>query len=152
MAELKDRTDGRFQLTTDNWNGYSGSTASVATIFGQEVDYATEMKYFWKPSEFEPRKLCGIRRKAKIGEPDMDFATTSHLERANLSLRQFTRRFTRCTLGYSKKLENHKFAVALFVTHYNFCRKHSAHHQTPAMAAGLTDRVWKIEEILQYAV
>ena len=74
--------------------------------------------------------------------------TMSHAERANLSVRLFNRRFTRLTLGYSKKLENHCHAVALFVAHFNFCRVHSAHKQTPAMAAGLTDRVWTVQELL----
>jgi len=63
-------------------------------------------------------------------------------------VRLFTRRFTRLTLGYSKKLQNLKYAVALFVAHFNFCRVHSAHKQTPAMAAGLTDHVWTIAELL----
>jgi hypothetical protein len=73
---------------------------------------------------------------------------TSHVERTNLSVRLFNRRFTRLTLGYSKKVENHKHAAALFVAHFNFCRKHSAHGQTPAQAAGITDHPWTIEEIL----
>jgi hypothetical protein len=66
----------------------------------------------------------------------------------NLSVRTFNRRFTRLSIGYSKKLENHKLAVALFVAHFNFCRVHSAHKQTPAMAAKLTDHVWTVEELL----
>jgi hypothetical protein len=78
----------------------------------------------------------------------MENATTAHAERTNLSVRLFNRRFTRCTLGYSKKLDNLKHAVALFVWHFNFCRKHSAHGQTPAQAASLTDHQWTIEEML----
>ena len=66
----------------------------------------------------------------------------------NLSVRLFNRRFTRCTLGYSKKLDNLRYAVALFICHFNFVRKHSAHGQTPAQAAGLTDHAWTIEELL----
>jgi hypothetical protein len=75
-------------------------------------------------------------------------ATTCHVERTNLSVRLFTRRFTRCTLGYSKKLDNLKHAVAMFIAHFNFCRIHSAHGQTPARAAGLTDHTWTIEELI----
>jgi hypothetical protein len=75
-------------------------------------------------------------------------ATTSHCERTNLSVRLFNRRFTRLTLGYSKKLENLRHAVALFVAHFNFCRVHSAHGKTPAHEAGLTNRTWTIEEML----
>jgi len=67
----------------------------------------------------------------------------------NLTVRLFARRFTRCTLGYSKKLRNHELAVALFIAHFNFCRVHSAHGQTPAMSSGLTDHVWSVEELLR---
>jgi hypothetical protein len=77
----------------------------------------------------------------------MAAATTCHAERTNLSVRTFTRRFTRCTIGYSKKLENLKHAVALFIWHFNFSRKHSAHGQTPAQSAGLTAKAWTIEEL-----
>jgi IS1 family transposase len=147
MLDLKSRMAGRFQLVTDNWRIYSDMNGSVRCVFGQEVDYATETKYFAKPDTFLPRRLIGLRRHRKIGNPDMKLATTAHAERTNLSVRQFTRRFTRCTLGFSKKLENHKLAVALFVAHFNFCRVHSAHGQTPAQAAGLTDRPWTVEEL-----
>jgi hypothetical protein len=78
----------------------------------------------------------------------MSEATTCHAERTNLSVRTFTRRFTRCTLGYSKKLENHKHAVALFVWHFNFVRIHSAHGRTPAQSAGLTGQAFTIEDLL----
>jgi hypothetical protein len=82
----------------------------------------------------------------------MSLATIAHAERTNLSARLFTKRFTRCTLGYSKKLQNLKYAVALFVWHFNFCRVHSAHKQTPAQAAKLTDRQWTIGEMLTAAI
>jgi hypothetical protein len=75
----------------------------------------------------------------------------SHVERTNLSVRLFTRRYTRLTMGFSKKFENHKYAVALFIAHFNFCRVHSAHKKTPAMAAGLTEKPWTIEEMLAKA-
>ena len=72
----------------------------------------------------------------------MRFVNTSHVERTNLSFRLFNRRLTRLTLGYSKKIDNLRYAMAMFVAFYNFCRKHSAHGKTPAMAHGLTDHVW----------
>jgi IS1 family transposase len=146
---LKGRLANRAQLTTDNWKIYSGTEGQVSRVFGQGVDYATETKYFAKPAPFLPRRLTGIRRHCCIGNPDMNLATTAHAERTNLTVRLFTRRFTRCTLGYSKKLANLKHAVALFAWHFNFCRVHSAHGQTPAQAAGLTDHVWTIEELLK---
>jgi IS1 family transposase len=148
LMDLKSRLANRTQLTTDNWKIYSSVEGQVSRVFGQDVDYATETKYFAKPAPFLPRQLTSVRRHCCIGNPDMNLATTAHAERTNLSARLFTRRFTRCTLGYSKKLANLKHAVALFVWHFNFCRKHSAHGQTPAQAAGLTDHQWTIEEML----
>jgi IS1 family transposase len=154
LNDLKIRVPERFQLTTDAYHGYCGQDGSVRRIFREEIDYATERKVFGKMypdsgRRFNPLTVIGIRRKPRIGMPDMDMATTCHAERTNLSVRTFTRRFTRCTIGYSKKLDNLRHAVALFVCHFNFCRKHSAHNKTPAAAANLTDKAWTIEEILK---
>jgi IS1 family transposase/transposase-like protein len=140
LTDLKSRMAGQFQLTTDNWQIYSGQDGQVRKVFGEGVDYATETKYFAKPAPFLPRRLTSISRRCRIGNPDMSLATTAHAERTNLSARLFTRRFTRCTLGYSKKLENLKHAVALFVWHFNFVRKHSAHGFTPAFAGGVAPK------------
>ena len=150
LNDLKRRMAPRpFQLTTDNWHIYSGYTGAVRAVFGRDVNYATETKYYARPAEYLPRRLIRIKRKSQIGEPDMEKATTCHAERTNLSVRTFTRRFTRCTLGYSKKLENMKQAVALFVWHFNFARVHSAHGRTPAQAAGLVSKAFTIEELLK---
>jgi IS1 family transposase len=149
MGCLKRRVAGRFQLVTDNWKSYSGRDGgAVRSTFGEDVDYATETKVFGRFDEYTPRTVIAIRRRRRIGNPDMREATTCHAERTNLSVRLFNRRFTRCTLGYSKKLENLRYAVWLFVWHFNFVRKHSAHGMTPAMAAGLTDRPMTIAELL----
>jgi len=153
LTDLKRRmAPQRFQLTTDNWHIYSGYTGSVRAVFGQDVNYATETKIFAKPEQFLPRRLTAIKRKRQIGEPDMESATTCHAERTNLSMRTFTRRFTRCTLGYSKKLENHKHAVALFVWHFNFVRVHSAHGRTPAQSAGLTAQAFTTQDLLSKTI
>ena len=149
MADLASRLTGRTQLTTDGLSLYSCLDGAVERAFGDNVDYATEIKYFSKREDYSQAILVGISRMVKLGDPDLDMTSNAHIERTNLSVRTFTRRFTRCTLGYSKKLENHKHAVALFIWHFNYCRKHSAHKQTPAMAAGLTDRVWTIADLLQ---
>jgi IS1 family transposase len=154
MFDLKARVPNRFQLSTDAWQVYRKQTGAVSQAFGNEIDYATEQKIFntRKPvgaAGFFPLCLTGIRKSRCIGNPYMKLITTSHCERTNLSVRLFTRRFTRCTLGYSKTLENLRHAVALFVAHFNFCRVHSALGMTPAQAAGLTDHVWTIEELLQ---
>jgi transposase-like protein len=155
IRDLERRMDGRFQLTTDEFLPYwRGNTSAVPGVFGNNVDYATEKKIFGLKFPGEPNRwknpliVTGIKRQSRIGTPDMAVATICHAERTNLSVRTFTRRFTRCTIGYSKKLENLRHAVAMFVCHFNFCRKHSAHGQTPAQAAGLTDHAWTIEEIL----
>lgn len=149
LNELKRRVSGPFQLTTDAWRIYAGYTGTVRTVFGREVDYGIETKYFAKPQLwYMPRKLIGLRRHRVSGNPDPKLTTICHAERTNLTLRTFTRRLTRCTLGFSKKLKNLKYSIALFVWHYNFCRIHSAHGKTPAQAAGLTDKVWTIQELL----
>ena len=96
---------------------------------------------------FTQKRVVNVIKRIKLGEPDLERATTSHCERTNLSVRLFNRRFTRSTLGYSKKLENLKHSVALFIAHFNFCRVHSAHKQTPAMSAELTNHVWTVEEL-----
>jgi len=133
------------------WASYCNEVGAVARVFGGEVDYATETKYYAKPAYYLPRRVISLNRKSRIGSPDMTKATTCHCERTNLSVRLFNRRFTRCTLGYSKKLENLKYAVALFVWHFNFCRIHSAHKQTPAQAAKIAENPMTIEELLNSA-
>jgi IS1 family transposase len=153
LRDLKSRMLNRFQLTTDAFTGYCRSqTGGVRGVFGNAIDYATEIKvygheqiapYRWLP------KVVQIKRKARIGNPDMALATTCHCERMNLSVRQFTRRFARSTLGYSKTVENLRHAVALFVAHFNYCRVHSAHKQTPAQAAMLTKDVWTVEKLIE---
>lgn len=153
MTDLKNRMEPRrFQLTTDNWRIYSCYMGAVRSVFGNGVDYATETKIFAKPEQFLPRQVTAIKRTRRIGEPDMKTATTCHCERTNLSVRTFTRRFTRCTIGYSKKLENHKHAVALFVWHFNFVRVHSAHGRIPAQECGLVSKAYKIEDLLAFTI
>jgi len=156
LEDLKNRMDGKFQLTTDPYVGYLRS-GSVKKVFGDSIDYATERKIYgktktWGSRYFNPMVVVGIKRYPHLGWPNMKLATTCHAERTNLSVRIFTRRFTRKTLGYSKKLENLRHAVALFVCHFNFCRVHSAHKKTPAQAAGLTEKAFTITELLESAI
>jgi IS1 family transposase len=158
MNDISERVPGRSQLSTDGFPAYSGVNGAVARAFGGEVDYGTEVKTFGReesgpPGRYTPAKCLGVERKAVIGNPDLRTVGTSRVERMNLSVRHFMRRFARSTLGYSKTLRNHRHATALFVAHYNFCRTHSSLKngiaRTPAMAAGLTDRVWTVEELLK---
>ncbi len=157
LEGLKPKIAGRFQLTSDGFNGYWSPHGGVGLVFGSDVDYATEIKryalqYPGSLRRFNPVVCTSVRRKARLGNPDLSQTTTNHAERANLSVRLFNRRFTRKTLGYSKTLENHKYAMVLGVAHYNFCRVHSAHKQTPAQAQGLTDHTWTIKELLAASV
>jgi IS1 family transposase len=158
LADLGSRMAGRFQLTTDAFRGYvatSGSTGSVKSILGDKCDYATETKHIKSDPHatgeriyFAP-KLVKVHRTHRFGNPDMAVATICHCERTNLSLRTFTRRFVRRTINFSKKTDNHRHAVAIFAATFNFCRVHkSLSGKTPAMAAGLTDHVWTIAELL----
>ncbi len=153
MADLRRRVKGRFQLTTDGLYGY---LPAVFNTFGSNVDFAQQAKTyndrdfgaFRDERRYSVARGCStVRTDIHIGWPNRSLISTSHVERTNLSVRLFQRRFTRLTLGYSKKLENLKHAVALFIAHFNFCRVHSAHKQTPAMAAELTNHVWTIEEL-----
>lgn len=157
LQDLKSRMASRFQLTTDAYAGYWQGGGAVRKVFGNEIDYATEMKIFNIKPQFpapwyNPRVLLRIQRQQRSGNPDMKLATICHAERTNLSVRLFNRRFTRKTLGYSKKLENLRHSVAILVAHFNFCRVHSAHGRTPAQAANLTDHQWTITELLQSAI
>jgi IS1 family transposase len=155
MQDLKSRMDGRFTLTTDGWKSYVGSRGVVREVFGEEIDYASEVKVFHVKARglyayrgWGSPVVLSIKRQPRIGNPDMKMTTTCHVERTNLSVRTFNRRFTRCTIGYSKKLENLRHSVSLFAWHFNFARKHSTHGKTPAMAAGLVESPMTIAELL----
>jgi transposase-like protein/IS1 family transposase len=154
LRDLKSRMlDNPFQLTTDAYSGYCTKVGGVGEVFKDfPINYATEKKVFGHVAITPFHYLTQvkqIKRKPRIGNPDMRFATTCHCERMNLSVRQFTKRFNRATLGYSKTLTNLRHAVALFVAHFNYCRVHSAHKQTPAQAAHLTRDVWTVEKLIQ---
>jgi len=162
LSDLRSRVPNRFQLTTDNWRVYSGRVGVVRPVFGDAIDYVTETKTFASERPelatrlymrfLGPQTVVSVQKRRRLGNPDMSMATTSHCERTNLSVRTFNRRFVRQTINYSKTLENLRHSVALFVWHFNFVRVHSAHKQTPAQAAGLTDHNWTIRELLESAI
>jgi IS1 family transposase len=156
IQDLKTRVAGRFQLTSDQWQGYV--RAIYYTFFG-EIDYAQQQKDFapmftgssnFTARRYSPGRCIGFNTMIHIGNPEPRLISTSHVERTNLSVRLFNRRFTRLTLGYSKTLLNLKYSVALLIAHFNFCRVHSAHGQTPAQAAGLTETKWTCEDLLRW--
>ena len=154
MDDLRERTASRFQLTTD---GLSAYPEAVEGAFGGNVDFAQLIKiYADAPREearrYSPSECVGTRQNIIVGDPDTRLVSTSHVERHNLTMRMSMRRFTRLTNAFSKKYENHCYAQALYFTYYNFCRPHTTltkrnggYKTTPAMAAGLTDRVYEME-------
>jgi IS1 family transposase len=155
VSDLADRLANRVQLTTDGLYFYKVAVESAFGWYG--TDYAQLVKIFGQdyagPGRYSPPVCIGAQRVWIMGEPKEDEVATSHVERMNLTTRMEMRRFTRLTNGYSKKLEFHLYAVALHVMWVNYCRPHSALSQgrnkvTPAMAAGLADRVWTAEDIL----
>jgi hypothetical protein len=120
--------------------------------FGANVDYAVMHKIYGASQEpearYSPARCIGSDMKTIIGSPDYQHVSTSFAERQNLTMRMSMRRFTRLTNAFSKKLENHCHAVAIYFAYYNFCRIHQTLRVTPAMEAGLTDRVWSVGELL----
>ncbi len=139
----------RVQITTDGFGAYK--TAISREFFGR-VDFAQCVKEFGlDPSEpdrrYSPSVVTSITTTVVLGNPDPEHANTSYIERQNLTLRMSSRRFTRLTNAFSKKAENLAHALALHYMHYNFCRKHMTIKTTPAMAAGLTDRLWTLHDL-----
>jgi IS1 family transposase len=146
LGDLHSRLSGRVQLTSDGYGGYED--AVVDTFIGT-VDYGRLVKiYEDSKKKGSYGRYKGATRVPVIGEPNPIFITTSHIERQNLTMRMHMRRFTRKTNAFSKKKENHCYALALHFVYYNFCRIHSSIRVTPAMEAGLTKEVMEIEEIV----
>lgn len=150
MQDVASRLANRVQLTTDGHRAYLDA---VEDTFGTDVDFAQLVKIYGTEqltgeTRYSPPKCLGARPQAVIGDPDPEHISTSYVERSNLTLRLMNRRFTRLTLGFSKKIENHIHALALYTFHYNFCKIHKTLRVTPAMEAGLTDHVWGIDEII----
>jgi hypothetical protein len=150
MYDLASRLKNRVQLTTD---GHKVYLTAVELAFGTEVDYAMLVKLFSSDRgeghvRYSPADCIGTRHVKLIGRPKDRDISTSYAERQNLTMRMQMRRFTRLTNAFSKKLENHRHAVALYFMYYNFCRVHQTLRITPAMEAGISDHVWSIEEIV----
>ncbi len=149
LQDVAGRLANRIQLSTDGHRMYLDA---VEDAFGGNVDYAMIQKIYGTAAEAETRyspAVCTGAKKFRVqGNPDPRHVSTSYVERQNLTMRMSMRRFTRLTNAFSKKLENHIAAVALHFAWYNFCRIHQTLRVTPAMAAGVTDRMWGIEEIV----
>jgi IS1 family transposase len=150
IANLASRLSNRIQLTTDGHRVYLDA---VERAFGAEVDYAMLVKLFGADPEpegrYAPAQCLGAIATRVTGNPDNRHISTSYVERQNLSMRMHMRRFTRLTNGFSKKLENHIHALAIYFMYYNFGRIHQSLRVTPAMAAGVSDHVWELREIVE---
>lgn len=151
MDDLRDRLANRVQLTTDGHRAY---LEAVEGAFGANVDYAQLVKMYGgevgkgPEKRYSPAECTGTRKRTVEGRPDERHVSTSHVERMNLSIRMQNRRFTRLTNAFSKKLDNHIHALALYFAFYNFCRIHKSLRMSPAMAAGITDRLWSLDDIV----
>ena len=152
MNDCASRVKGRVQITTDGHRVYLDA---VEEAFGADVDYAQLQKIYGAVIENETRyspAICiGCDLKVVSGDPDPKHVSTSFVERQNLTMRMGMRRFTRLTNGFSKKAENHAAMVAIHFMYYNFARIHKTLRVTSAMAAGLADHVWSLEEIVLLA-
>jgi hypothetical protein len=145
MDDLRDRLANRVQLTSDGHRAY---LEAVEGAFGADVDYAQLVKLCGNAPEnlegrYSPAECTGARKEIIEGNPDWNHVSTSYAERQNLSMRMHMRRFTRLTNAFSKKFENHVHMVALYTVFYNWLRTHKTLRVTPAMEAGLTDRLWR---------
>jgi IS1 family transposase len=149
MDDLQARLANRVQLTTD---GHKAYLEAVEGAFGGDVDFAQLVKLYGPtitaPGRYSPAECTGIKKIRREGNPDIAHVSTSYVERQNLTMRMSMRRFTRLTNAFSKKLDNHIHALALYFVFYNFTRIHKTLRVSPAMAAGITDRLWSLDDIV----
>ena len=149
LRNLSPRLANRVQLSTDGHRAY---LIAVRAAFNHApVDYGMLVKIYGdntKEGKYSPGECIGTERTVIMGNPDERRICTSHAEHQNLTMRMQMRRFTRLTNAFSKKMDNHRLAVAVHFVHYNFCRIHQSLRVTPAMAAGLTDHVWDLSELI----
>ena len=150
MGDLRSRLSNRVQLTTD---GHKAYLESVEGAFGADVDYAQLVKMYGSAPEnakgrYSPAECTGIKKIRREGDPDIKHVSTSYVERSNLTMRMSMRRFTRLTNALRKKLDNHIYALAIYFVFYNFTRIHKTLKVSPAMAAGITDTLWSLEDII----
>lgn len=151
IQDLAGRMANRIQLTTDGNRLY---LYAINEAFHGDVDYAILMKIYGGNSQGEERRYTpadciGCEKKPKIGNPDPKHVSTSYVERQNLTMRMSIRRYTRLTNAFSRKIEAHIASLAIHYMHYNFVRIHQTLRVTPAMAAGVTDRLWDLHDVLE---
>ena len=152
MDDLRGRLANQVQLTTD---GHKAYLSAVEEAFGADIDYGMLVKLYGEPSHspeaarrYSPTECVGARKETITGKPDPEHISTSYTERANLTMRMSMRRFTRLTNAFSKRVENHCHQLALYFVFYNFARIHKTLRMSPAMAAGISDRLWEMSDIV----
>jgi len=151
LEDVQARIKSRIQLTTDGLGSYP---PAVAQVFGIDVDYAQLVKQYGSESissperRYSPAVCLGAVKTPVEGRPDKAHISTSYVERQNLNMRMGMRRFTRLTNAFSKKIDNHAHSLALYFLYYNFVRIHKSLKVSPAMAAGVTDKLWAVEDIV----
>lgn len=149
VSDLAGRLAGRAQVTSDGLKLY---VEAVEEAFGADVDFAQLVKIYGDAPEgqkrYSPAECVGCERKAITGKPDPVHISTSYAERQNLSMRMGNRRMTRLTNAFSKKAENHAHGMSIYFMHYNFVRIHQTTRVTPAMAAGVTNRLWELSDLV----
>src|SRR5665213_726914 len=151
IRDVSFRMANRVQLTTD---GHGSYIEAVEQGFRGDIDFAQLIKIYGQPEgadnerRYSPAVCTGTKIHVQAGNPDIEHINTSYVERQNLTMRMSMRRFTRLTNGFSKKIENHVATVAIHAMYYNFVRIHQTLRVTPAMAAGLTSRLWDVEDLV----
>jgi IS1 family transposase len=153
IRDLANRLSGKIQMTTDGLRLYVNA---IEGAFGGAIDYAMLTKLYGSSgneaaspeTRYSPGRIKGSKVEMTIGDPDRHHISTSYVERSNLTMRMSMRRFTRLTNAFSKKFANHCHAISLHMFHYNFIRVHQTLGCTSAMAAGVTDHLWSIGDLV----
>jgi len=155
VHDLRERVIGAPEISTDGFRPYQ---SAIRDVFAGRVSHGVIVKTYSVTNlavkeaarRYSPAEVVAVEREVVSGLPE--HISTSYVERSNLTLRMSSKRFSRLSNGFSKKLEQHCMAVSLYVMHYNFCRVHEALRSTPAMALGVADRVWTVEALIDAAL